>query len=287
MRPPRGEARRFVDPADTIAMRRIAVVNMKGGVGKTTTAIHLAAGLAAGGARVLLVDTDPQGTIGNTLRLKAARTLTDLLLGGDAFSTVISGVRPNLDAICVTPAAFALEPQLAGVIQRETLLARALRPLTGYDVVVLDTSPAMGLLTYNALLCATELIVPIGMEPMALVGARQTLDGVQQICALWPDHPIRLRAVVPTSVNATTHATRATLEALAGDVRMRDRVFKPGIRQCMDLTYATAQGQTIWEYAPRSRAAEDYSSLVGSVRDAIKATYEVADGQDEKTQAVL
>jgi chromosome partitioning protein len=268
-------------------MRRIAVVNMKGGVGKTTTAIHLAAGLAAGGLRVLLVETDPQGTIGNTLRLQPSRTLTDLLLGGDPAAAVISGVRPNLDVICATPAAFALETQLAGAMQRETLLARALRPLSQYDAVVLDTSPAMGLLTYNALLCATELVVPIGMEPMAVVGARQTLDGIEQIRSLWPDHPIRLRAVVPTGVSAATHATRATLEALDADPRISDRVFKPGIRQCMDLTYATAQGQTIWEYAPRSRAAEDYSSLVAALRGEDNRGEETANGQVEKIQAVL
>ncbi len=268
-------------------MRRIAVVNMKGGVGKTTTAIHLAAGLAAGSLRVLLVETDPQGTIGNTLRLKPARTLTDLMLGGDSAAAVLSGVRPNLDVICATPAAFALETQLAGAMQRETLMSRALRPLSQYDVVVFDTSPAMGLLTYNALLCATELVVPIGMEPMALIGARQTLDGIEQLRSLWPDHPIRLRAVVPTGVNASTHATRATLEALDADPRMRHHVFKPGIRQCMDLTYATAQGQTIWEYAPRSRAAEDYSHLVATIRDEHNRGDERADGQVEKIQAVL
>lgn len=269
-------------------MRRIAVVNMKGGVGKTTTAIHLAAGLAAGGLRVLLVDTDPQGTIGNTLRFHPAQTLTDVLLGGKASDAVVSGVRPNLDAICATPAAFALEARLAGAVQRETLLARALRPLAHYDVTVFDTSPAMGLLTYNTLLCATELVVPIGMEPMALVGARQTLDGIEEIRSLWPDHPIVLRTVVPTGVNSSTHATRATLEALDGDPRMRDHVFAGGIRQCMDLTYATAQGQTIWEYAPRSRAAEDYSSLVALVRgDASHEREEDDDGPAEKTQAVL
>lgn len=268
-------------------MRRIAVVNMKGGVGKTTTAIHVAAGLAAGGVRVLLVDTDPQGTIGNTLRLRPPATLTDLMLGGDAREIVVAGVRPNLDAICATPAAFSLETRLAGTMQRETLLARALRPLSHYGAIVLDTSPAMGLLTCNALLFATELVVPIGMEPMALVGARQTLDGIAEIRSLWPDHPIRLRAVVPTGVNAATHATRATLEALDGDARMREHVFRPGIRQCMDLTYATAQGQTIWEYAPRSRGADDYSSLVAALGDQARQGHDTTDGQIEKSQAVL
>ena len=246
-------------------MRQIAVVNMKGGVGKTTTAIHLAAGLAARGERVLLVDGDPQGTVANTLRLRFTRTLSDVLLGAPAADVVVAA-RPNLDVLPSTPAAFALEAQLAGAMQRETILARALRPLKNYDSVVVDTSPAMGLLTFNALLYATEIVMPIGMEPMAVVGARQTLDGVGTIRSLWPEHPLRLAAVVPTGVNAATHATRATLEALEADERMHAHIFRPGIRQCLDLTYAAAQAQTIWEYAPRSRAAEDYTALVEAVR---------------------
>jgi chromosome partitioning protein len=249
-------------------MRKIAVVNMKGGVGKTTTAIHLAAGFATRGARTLLVDADPQGTVGQFLRLRPPHTLSDLMLGADADTVVMPSGRPNLDVVASTPAAFTLDAQLAGVMQRETVLRRALATLSDYDVVVVDTSPAMGLLTYNALLFATELVVPVSMEPMALTGARQTLDGVEQIRALWPEHALSVLAVVPTGVNLGTHASRATLEALRTDARL-SRALSEGIRQCIDLTYAIAAGQSIWEYAPASRAASDYTTLLETIQPTV------------------
>ena len=245
-------------------MRTIAVVNMKGGVGKTTTAVHTAAGLAARGHRTLLIDADPQGNVGHSLGLSASSTIREVILGeATVADAMLHEVRPGLSVITATPAAFALDASLAGTVQRETVLARRLRDLRGFDVVVIDSSPAMSLLTYNALLAATELMVPVGMDSLALTGARQTLDGVREIRALWPDRTLELTAVVPTSVNAQTYATRASFEALEQDLEMGPRLFQPGIRQCIDLTYAAAAHQTIWEYAPKSRAAEDYARLIG------------------------
>ena len=263
-------------------MRKFAVVNMKGGVGKTTTAIHIAAGLAMRGQRVLLVDADPQGNVGHTLQLPSTRTFEELMTGDASLDDVVlRGVREGLDVVVSTPAAFSLERRLAGETQRETILARRLRSERRYDAVVIDTSPAMNLLTYNALLFAEELVIPVGMDLMAVIGARQTYNGVLQVRDLWPERRLELLAVVPTFVHSGNHATRATLEALERDPALGKYVFSPGIRQCIDLNYATASHQTIWEYAPRSRAAEDYNALIDTMADRTSTSSTTAENQGD------
>lgn len=243
--------------------RRIAVANMKGGVGKTTTSLHLAAGLARRGWRVLLVDVDPQANSTFGLGVRAALTLRHVMLGeATAAEAIVRERLPRLDVLASDHGCFALETQLSATVQRETVLARQLQSLGGYDAIVLDSSPAMGLLTYNALLAATEVVLPVTMDPLAVVGARETLRGIREIRRLWPDRPLPLAAVLPVNVQSSRVATRAAMAALAEDPEIAAALVAPGIRQCADLVHAMAARQPVWEFAPRSRAAGEYDRFV-------------------------
>ena len=244
-------------------MRKIAVANMKGGVGKTTTAIHLASGLARRGRRVLLVDVDPQANSTFALGVRAARTLRHVMLGEvSAAEAIVPGVSERLDVLASDHGCFGLETQLSATMQRETVLSRHLEGLEDYDAIVIDSSPAMGLLTYNALLAATEVVLPVTMDVLAVIGARETLRGIREIRRLWPGRSLPLAAVLPTNVQANRVATRAAMTALEEDPEMKAALVRPGIRQCADLVHAMAAKQSVFEFAPRSRAAEEYGQFV-------------------------
>jgi chromosome partitioning protein len=245
------------------SMRKIAIANMKGGVGKTTTAIHLASGLARRGWHVLLVDVDPQANSTFALGVRAARTLRHVMLGdATAADAIVRDLIPGLDVLASDHGCFGLETQLSATMQRETVLARRLEGLQGYHAVVIDSSPAMGLLTYNALLAASEVVLPVTMDALAVIGARETLRGIREIRRLWPDRALSLAAVLPTNVQANRVATRAAMAALEEDPEIAAALVRPGIRQCADLVHAMAARQPVFEFAPRSRAAEEYDQFV-------------------------
>jgi chromosome partitioning protein len=241
------------------APSRLAIFNHKGGTGKTTTSVSIAAGLANRGLRVLLVDTDSQGNVSVSLGAKADKTLYHVLVMGVRPQDAAIRVRPNLDLIASNETLAAAELYLAGRQNRDRVLRERLSPgFEGYDVVVLDCSPSLSLMNQNALVAADGIIVPVACDFLSLVGVRQVIKTVRNVNALL-HHPVEIYGVLPTFFDARARICRDSLDALKE--HFGDRVMPP-IRSATRLKEAPAQGQTIFEFAPDSHAAEDYGHVV-------------------------
>jgi len=236
---------------------------MKGGVGKTTTSVNLSIGLADRGKRVLLIDMDPQGNIAHSLKIKANQnTIYDLMADDMVIDKVIRpNIRSGMDVIPISNVAFGLENRLAGETLREKIFTRRMRHVTGYDFVVVDTSPAMSLLTVNTLLYVDLVVLTVSMDQMAIIGAVQSLAGLKRVLSAF-ESPEKKILVLPTMVNAATNGSKETLAALEEDPDLARFLMPIVIRQDVKLSYAAASKHSIWEYDSRTRAAEDYSRLV-------------------------
>jgi len=242
---------------------RVAIVNMKGGVGKTTTSVNLGIGIADRGRRVLLVDMDPQGNVAHSLKIKANQnTIYDLMAEDMVIDQVIrANVRPNLDVIPSSNVAFGLENRLAGETLREKIFTRRMRHVQEYDFVVVDTSPAMSLLTVNTLLYVDVVVLTVSMDQMAIIGAVQSLAGLKRVLSAF-ESPEKKILVLATMVNASTNGSKETMTALQEDPDLAQFLLPLVVRQDVKLSYAAASKRSIWEYDARTRAAEDYGRLV-------------------------
>jgi chromosome partitioning protein len=246
------------------APSRLAIFNHKGGTGKTTTSVSLAAGFANRGLRVLLVDTDSQGNVSVSLGAKAEKTLYHVLVMGIRPGDAAVRVRPNLDLIVSNETLAAAELYLAGRQNRDRLLRDRLAPaFDDYDVVILDCSPSLSLLNQNALVAAEGIVVPVACDFLSLDGVRQVIKTVKNVNALL-HHPVQIHGVLPTFYDARARICRDALEALKE--HFGERVLSP-IRSAIRLKEAPAQGKTIFEFAPESNAAEDYQRTVDALID--------------------
>ncbi|MFN2383649.1 MAG: ParA family protein [Gemmatimonadota bacterium] len=240
-------------------MRRIAVVNHKGGTGKTTTSIHLAAGLAEAGYQVLLMDLDPQGNVGAWFGLEAEDThMSSLLSGRIGAAAARVEVRDNLDVIASDWRLAEAEERLIKGVEREQWLAKRLARLNDYDFAIVDCAPSMSILTTSALAYADEVVIPISMEYLALVGVKQIIENILRMTSR-NGHKIRIAAVVPTFYHHNLRKNAEILRALRR--HFADRVAEP-IRVNVRLSEAPGHQQTIFEYAPYSHGAQDYKRLV-------------------------
>jgi chromosome partitioning protein len=246
----------------------IACANQKGGVGKTTTVVNLAADLALDGERVLVVDLDPQGNATSGFGIDRASlraTLYDAILGETALDDVI--VPTAIDGCSLAPASVALagaEVELAGADQRERRLARLLRPVADrYDYVLLDCPPSLGLLTVNALTAADSVLIPTQCEYYALEGLSQLIATLNLVRDnLNPG--LGIKGVVLTMFDARTNLSAD----VAAEVRrhLGDAVFDTLIPRSVRLSEAPSFGQPIALYSRESRGAIAYADLTRELR---------------------
>ncbi len=239
--------------------RVLAVFNHKGGTGKTTSAVSVAAGLALAGKRVLLVDTDAQGNVAVSLGATSERSLYHVLVMGLGIQQAVKSVRENLDLLPSNETLAAAELYLAGRQNRDRVLRERLHAATAhYDFVVIDCSPSLSLMNQNALVFADSVLVPVACDYLSLVGVRQVIKTIKNVNSLL-HHPVQIWGVLPTFFDARAKICHEAVETLKE--HFGDRCLSP-VRAAIKVKEAPAQGQTIFEYAAGMSAAEDYMNVV-------------------------
>jgi chromosome partitioning protein len=239
--------------------RVLAVFNHKGGTGKTTTAVHVAAGLAARGARVLLVDADGQGNVAASLGLEAERSLYHVLVMGLPFEQAKITARPNLDVIAANETLAAAELYIAGQRNRDRVMASRLgRARESYDYVIIDCSPSLSLLNQNALVLADAVLCPVACDYLSLIGIRQVVRTVKHVNKIL-GHPVNFWGVLPTLYDSRARICNEALDTLKKN--FRDVCLDP-IHFAIRVKEAPSLGKTLFEYAPNSSAASDYWRVI-------------------------
>ncbi|NUO49537.1 MAG: AAA family ATPase [Polyangiaceae bacterium] len=263
--------------------RIIAVFNHKGGTGKTTSAVSVAAGLAMKGKRVLIVDTDAQGNVAVSLAASSERSLYHVLVMGLRVEDAVKEVRPGLDLLPANETLAAAELYLAGRQSRDRVLRdRLAAAAAAYDYVVVDCSPSLSLMNQNALVFADSVLVPVACDYLSLVGVRQVIKTVKNVNALL-HHPVQIWGVLPTFFDARAKICHEAVATLKG--HFGDRCLLP-VRAAIKVKEAPAQGQTIFEYAAGVSAAEDYAAVVDRIIAARQAsTNATNDDLRQRTEA--
>jgi chromosome partitioning protein len=265
--------------------RVIALVNQKGGCGKTTTAVNLAACIAVSGRRVLLIDLDPQANATVSLGVDPAslsRTIYHVLVDDSPHNGTGSGITSiitpsnvaNLDLVPSSIDLAAAELELSARIGRENSLRKKIVPLRDqYHYILVDTPPSLGLLTLNALVACEEVIIPIQTHYYALLGVRQLLKTLR-VVREEVGHEIEITGVVPTMYDARTSISNEIVDGI--HEFFGDKVFKSTIHFNIKLVESSMVGVPVYIHNSSSRGAQEYMSLAREVMALEQATRRAA-----------
>ena len=256
-------------------MKIISFANQKGGVGKTTTAVTIAHGLALQGLRTLLVDLDPQGHVAIALGLQKAPGLYQLICLDEPLQRVVVSARPNLDILPSDKRTEKVKRQITLSDFRETILDDILRK-SDYDMVLMDMAPSLDVLHLNGLVASDWVVIPTRLDALAVDGVKEilmTMGGISQ-----KGHIFKGYSILPTFFDRTTRETLTQFQEVAR--AFGNRVWPP-IPQDTRARESTAYGKTLWEYSPDSPAVQGYQdghAARGGYRQTLERLMEVING---------
>lgn len=255
-------------------MKTIAIVNQKGGTGKTQTAISLAIGLARQGEKVLLCDTDPQGSatvsLGFTEQDKLPITLSTLLekVINDEEIGENEGILHHEENIDLVPANIelsGLEVTLVNTMSRETILKEYLKTVENqYSYCVLDCSPSLGMVTINALACSDEIIIPVQPQYLSVKGMEQLFKTISKV-RKQINPKLSIGGILITMADMRTNYTKDIISLLQNTYQGRLNIYESIIPLSVRAAETSAEGKSIFTYAPNCKVANAYENLVGEV----------------------
>jgi chromosome partitioning protein len=245
--------------------RIVAVTNIKGGIGKTTTVVNVGAGLAHLGARVLLVDVDAQGNLAMALGVTPARTIYDVLVDGAPVERCIISARPDLDLLAADDSLLMAQPLISRRTDWSRVLDYVLQPLKrDYDYILIDSPGSLTVLSVNALRAASEVLVPTTVEHLSIKGLSLLFKQVSRVTA----GSSKVRMIVPTMFDARLNQAKNLLAELQQNY---GTLVATPVRINVKLSEAASLGRTIYEHDPHSRGAVDYANLVKCLHEAWKS----------------
>jgi chromosome partitioning protein len=236
----------------------VAVINQKGGTGKTTTTINLGSALSKLGKKVLLLDLDPQSNLSYSLAVSnPGATLAEVFLG----SKKLQDILVEKDGLMIAPGSNDLvdiEISLVSQPERENFLKNMLSELKGYDYVLIDCPPSLSVLTLNALTAAQEVLIPLQMEVLTLQGLDQIMNTVQKVKNAF-NPKLKIKGIVVVMFDIRRKLSLEVLEYLKEN--LKEKIFSSYIRLNVKLAEAPSFGTSVLDYDSSSNGAKDYASL--------------------------